>query len=233
MSENVSERIAILGASRGLGAALAEQISETSFEALLLVARNRENLERVKSKVATAELVQIEKGDFSQNAEAERIGKLLANFQPTRVFVTAGGGAYGKFQDKEWKDQTWTFQVNFVFPAHLLHFILRSPVQFSKLRQIIFVGSSIAEHQPDPMASAYAASKHALRGLITSVQQESPPFDLRLFSPGYMDTGLLPANAWPRQKGLAESPQKIAQTLYEWALQHDAKGHFQIRPAND
>ena len=79
------------------------------------------------------------------------------------------------------------------------------------------MGSSVAEDKADPGAASYAAAKHALKGLLESVILEKPDLDVRLFSPGYMDTGMLPQNAWPRQQGLAEDPDAVARRLWQWS----------------
>ncbi|MES3039325.1 MAG: SDR family NAD(P)-dependent oxidoreductase, partial [Bdellovibrionota bacterium] len=85
------------------------------------------------------------------------------------------------------------------------------------LKKFFVVGSAVAEQKADPGAAMYSASKHALCGLVHSIQKEEIPFDLRLFSPGYMDTGMLPPQAWPRKEpGLVKDAKVLAQKLIEW-----------------
>ncbi|MGE3757368.1 MAG: SDR family NAD(P)-dependent oxidoreductase, partial [Pseudobdellovibrionaceae bacterium] len=171
----MSEKIVILGASRGLGRALAENLVQKGHN-LLLISRNQSKLSEIQSVAKTQ--VKIETGDFSKDEEAKRLLPILQNFGPEKIFYVAGGGPYGKFHEKEWKDHSWAYRVNFGFPARLLHFLLQNKKDFPELRQMIFVGSSVAESNPDPMASAYSAAKHALLGLIRSVRKESALLDL-------------------------------------------------------
>lgn len=162
--------------------------------------------------------------DFSKQESWVDILKTITEQEPTRILYFAGGGPWGPYPDKKWSSHEWTYRVNFLFPAFLLSQVLPKTLQ-----QILFVGSSIAESQPDPGAASYSASKHALKGLVTTLQAErSLKFDLRLLSPGYLDTALLPANAWPRQvEGLVSQPKAVAERTLSWVQDvHSANGHL-------
>ncbi|MBK7960771.1 MAG: hypothetical protein IPK04_05925 [Bdellovibrionales bacterium] len=97
---------------------------------------------------------------------------------------------------------------------------MRSP----HFKQGIFIGSQIAERNPDINAASYTAAKHALLGIISTLQKEalegkdtkkaSLAHDLRLFSPGYMNTSLLPPTAWPRLGALRFSSQEFWQQSF-------------------
>ncbi|OFZ11633.1 MAG: hypothetical protein A2Z20_02345 [Bdellovibrionales bacterium RBG_16_40_8] len=206
-------KIAILGASRGLGAELVAYIHKESPESVLLMISRREE----KLKELASMLDWVRRADFSQRGGQEDALYILREFLPEQVFYVAGGGPYGKYEDKEWKDHAWALEVNLLFPARLIHTLLREEIFRTELRKVMVVGSAIAGHKPDPNASSYAAGKQGLRGLITSLQAEKPWLDVRLFEPGYMDTGLLPANAWPRQQGLVTNPKEEARKLWRWS----------------
>ncbi len=227
----IGKKWLLLGASRGLGKSFFNFAKIQGAPELVRMSR--------RSEISR---------DFSKPGNFTEICQTIANLQAERIFYFAGGGPYGNFQDKAWKDHQWALNVNFVFPAFLLYHIIQSS-HLSALKQIIFIGSSIAETEVDPQASMYCASKHALKGLITSVQYElkskaerkesgnkseeklgKKPLDLRLFSPGYMDTELLPPHAWPRQQaGLVVSPDKVAELLWGWIHNEDDAGsHFAL-----
>jgi NAD(P)-dependent dehydrogenase (short-subunit alcohol dehydrogenase family) len=89
---------------------------------------------------------------------------------------------------------------------------------------VILLGSAVAEASADPGAASYCAAKHALKGLIASLRAEIPAWDLRLFSPGYMDTEMLPGNAAARRQGVY-SPARMARELWDWSLTPDIGGH--------
>ncbi|MCB0343411.1 MAG: SDR family oxidoreductase, partial [Bdellovibrionales bacterium] len=155
--------------------------------------------------------------------QVDRLLIKLNEFQPEQIIYVAGGGPFGRFHDKKWKDHEWAWQVSFLTPARLLHWAGGQ----KQLKQFIVIGSSVAEDNPDPNAASYASAKHALKGLVTSVQKEDPPFDLRLFSPSYMDTDMLPPSSWPRREGLKlRDPNEIAREFWDWALNDDGPKHF-------
>ncbi len=213
-----NEKVAILGASRGLGAALVQHVCTLSPSPGLFLSSRKITWEESNTPV------HVHPADFTKAADQEHLLAALREFAPHRIFYVAGGGPFGPFQDKSWPSHQWALELNLLFPAKLLHFAL-GPARWSPLRQIAFVGSEIAGEKPDPMSASYAAGKHGLKGLVTSVAQENPDLDVRVFNAGYMNTDLLPANAWPRQQGLAEDPAVVARRLWQWA------GNFVSSPA--
>lgn len=190
-----SERILILGGSRGLGAALLEKLKSQVMD--------------VKSISRKSE----RKADFSKSETWPSVVQQIQELNPHRIIYCAAGGPYGNFAKFDWKDHQWALKVTFEFPAFLLHSLLRE--KSPNLQQVIVVGSSVAESAADPGAAAYCSAKHALRGLITSLQTETLPFDLRLWSPGYMATDLLPQNSPPRLQGLAQNPENVAELMIQ------------------
>ena len=203
-----SETWILCGASSGLGKAFAELVSSRHPEIQVVFFSRRSDV--------TA--------DFSREADWPVVLERIETLRPTRLFYFAGGGPWGSYRDKKWSSHEWTYRVNFLFPAFLL-----SQLKVSSLKQMLFIGSSVAESAPDVGAASYAAAKHALRGLVTTVQAErSAGFDIRLLSPGYMDTPLLPAHAWPRQKaGLVQDPSAVAARALSWVQDvHSANGHL-------
>lgn len=195
MKFSEGERILVLGGSRGLGAALVRQFQDQNQD-VIQISR--------KSEVAA---------DFSKSENWKNLVDKIRELAPTRIFYCAAGGPFGPFGKFQWKDHAWSLKVTFEFPAFLIHSCLENPLD--SLNQLIVVGSSIAEAKPDPGAAAYSAAKHALRGLITSLQAEKTHFDLRLLSPGYMSTDLLPLDSAPRREGLAREPSRIAALMIQ------------------
>lgn len=208
-----TDRIAILGASRGLGWALYQEL-RTQNKTTHFFLSSRKILHR-KDQVETETILQPQ--DFSKAPVDELFLKSLEQFAPTRLVYVAGGGPYGEFQKKNWSDHMWALTTSFLYPAELLHTILSNSKKWPHLKQIVFVGSEIAEFRPDQNASSYAAAKHALKGLITTIQLESSVEGERpsvlLFSPGYMQTDMLPENSAPRTEGLAADPKAVAKKL--------------------
>lgn len=214
-----NEKWMLLGASKGLGLAFHE------------VLKKHRPLD-----IVTTMSRQAGGFDFSKESRWPEYVQEILKFQPTRLVYFAAGGPYGHFEKFEWKDHEWSLRVSFLFPAFLIHLALRgrstSPQNWKNLQQMVFIGSSIAESQPDPGAAAYCASKHALRALIETIHLEqantaspaaltsdvpgnSAKIQIKLFSPGYMNTGLLPQGSWPREQGIAVDPHLEALKLYD------------------
>lgn len=197
----------LIGGSRGLGGEFAKILNSRS-----------EPYEVLSRQQGGFDVTRVEQWDT--------LVSKLSELDPTKIVYFSGGGPYGPFGSKAFKDHQWAFRLNFEFPAFLLHRILQ-PGGFDKLQQVCFIGSAIAESKPDPGAASYAAAKHGLLGLVSSVQAEvHAELDLRLYSPGYMDTGMLPANAWPRARmGLVRAPADVARELYAWGCSDAGHSH--------
>lgn len=217
---HLMEKVAIIGASRGLGACLVRAIPATCE--ILAVARNRQRLEKLQQGAGAH--VQIAAFDVTKDLES--LLSQLRDFEPTRVFYLSGGGPFGEFQTKAWKDHMWAFEVTFLAAARIVHALLN---ESGKPPQVVLCGSSVAESKGDAKAASYASAKHALRGFYESLRLENPSLDVRLFSPGYLDTELLPKGAEVRYKGVW-NPEMVAQKLWDWSLSDDHAGHLSLSP---
>lgn len=260
----MKKRVAILGASRGLGFALAQEVmghpvptrpatgsegtmtiggAEPDVEALLLASRHPNTPAVTAGDATTSIELSTLTIDFADPLSVERILSALKAGNYRQIFYVAGGGPFGSYWKKEWKDHAWSFQVSFQTPAQILHGLSRidrrDGVQGTHPVQFIAIGSAIAENRPEIHGAAYAASKRALRGLIESIQLEdafgraptvqressSSNLDVRLYSPGYMDTNLLPKNAWPRREGKPIlDVSVVARDLWMWASDSTQRG---------
>jgi short-subunit dehydrogenase len=212
-------KVLILGASRGLGRSLAtfapELLPELSH--LDLAARNENNLAETKALVlkacSSAPVLEIKKIDLSRSEEVEHIG--IQDFD--LVIYAAGGGPYGEFSKFEWKDHLWALQLGLLSPMRLAHRWLQERKAPGKF---VIVGSRVAENAPDPGAASYAAAKHGLLGFVGSLQSELDLVEGKhvwLFSPGYMDTAMLPRGARVRHDGTRIIPaDAAAQALLRW-----------------
>lgn len=223
------EICAFLGCSRGLGAEVLRHFAEKHpKDRGIGLSRDIEALTEVRDSLAMT--LKVEQFDFSNENDVAQIVPFLAQHSVNRVFYFAGGGPYGLYKSKKWRDHNWAWKVNFLTPAYLLHSFLRDD-KFSYLKQVVFVGSAIADDRPDPLAASYSSAKHALRGLIETVIQENPVCDIRLFRPGYMDTALLPKNAKPRQAtNLILNPVMLAQEFVEWVDDKNGDKVYTVTP---
>lgn len=214
----VTERIAIFGASRGIGAAIVNEVRDSS---LLLVSRRWSDNERPSSKKVTVDLADPNQWD-AMLAE-------LGSFSPTRLFYVAGGGPHGKYSDKEFKDHSWAYNLNLLTPARLLHWGARQPY----LKQIIFFGSAVAESKADPQAASYSSAKHGLLGLVKTARGEMRDLDVRIYSPDYVATDLLPKSIQATLGDRILSPEEVAKDFIQWSNQGDGEFHRIFAPRQD
>lgn len=205
----MQKHFALLGASRGLGWATYQEIKAKYKDSHFFLSSRK-----IEARVSEiSQTTKLTPQDFSKIPLEGTFLQQLQQFNPTDLIYFAGGGPYGNFADKKWKDHLWSLNTTFFYPAELLHHILSEKEKWPCLQKIIFIGSAIAESKPDPQAASYAAAKHALKGLISTVQTEEKQISIELFSPGYMQTDLLPSHSEPRQKQMAENPMNVAKKL--------------------
>lgn len=209
------EKVLFVGGRRGLGKAVRELWQkQRPDDVLALSSRIPYKDEGLKTIVC----------DLSQRAQLLELLQFVRDWKPQRIFYFPGGGPWGPFGSKEWKDHQWALQVSFLSAAEMIHAAMGIP----EVRQIVAVGSAIAECQPDQNAASYSASKHALRGLISTLNQEAPLKDIRLFSPGYMATDLLPHPA--REGKNVLTPEALADQFLPWVLSPEASWHWFYQP---
>lgn len=207
------EKILILGGARGLGGALrALWQKERPQDQLVVTSRKPLNIIGIESHIC----------DFSQTQDVEKLLDFMQKWQPDRILCFPGGGPYGAFASKEWKDHHWALKVSLLTPLRVGH-------QFLKLknsRQIVFVGSAIAEAAADPFAASYSIAKHGLLGFVESLQAENTGKDIRLFSPGYMATDMLPLPTRQKKQLPVKSAEETAEQMYRWVLDENVGWHF-------
>ena len=202
------EKVAILGGSRGLGAALVQHLKQRGHDVFMI--SRQPSAEVAATNWAAA--------DFSQKLQWPSVVQKIKDSQSEVLIYCAGGGPFGKFGDKAWRDQEWSWTVTFECPAYLAWQMCRAEA-LPGIKKLIIIGSAVAEAQPDANAAMYCASKHALRGLLDTLKLEYPEKEIHLFKAPYMDTDLLPPGAWPRQKpGLVQAPENVAQDLVKTLL---------------
>src|SRR5690606_7463236 len=117
------QKIVVLGASRGLGRHVCEVLTQSVESELLLVARTEQSLisacESVKSPSCSPKHL---KCDVADPAQQELLFKKIEEFNPHIILNFIGGGPYGAYPEKDWKDHRWAIEVSFLFSARLLHF---------------------------------------------------------------------------------------------------------------
>jgi NADP-dependent 3-hydroxy acid dehydrogenase YdfG len=201
----MSTKLAIIsGASRGIGATIAKELSELGITVLLL-ARSAENLEQV------AGYIQAEGGsafsipvNVTKEEEIEKVVQFVRQFdgEPTVLVHSAGLAKVGQLENFARNEWQQLIDTNLTGPFLLTQALI--PLLPEK-SQLIFV-NSVAGKKVFPEWGAYSASKFGLRALADTFREELRPKGIRVTSiyPSSVNTTLhndLPFD-WDRQKML-------------------------------
>jgi len=190
-----NKTVIITGGSEGVGAATARMFAEAGAN-LMLVARNKKNLDAIAEELRPKTRVEVFAMDVS-DAEAcvDVFKKTAFEFGGVDVLVNnAGFHMRGNVEDTEATDLGKMIDVN-----------LKAPVMLSRIAlpylheagggAIINVGS-LAGRAPIPGSATYAASKAGLRSFTYALGMELADSNIKLavVSPGPIDTGFIMAD---------------------------------------
>ncbi|WP_242140126.1 SDR family oxidoreductase [Sphingomonas sp. TREG-RG-20F-R18-01] len=212
--------IVITGASSGIGLVTAKRAAAQGAK-VVLVARNAESLreavEGITAAGGDAIFAVADVGDI----KAVRAAAAAARTRYGRIDTwvnNAGTAIYGKLIDTPLDEHERLFRTNYFGAVH------GALTAVSHLRDrggaIITVGS-IASDLPSPILSAYAASKHAVKGFVDALRMEliadGLPIAVTLIKPSGIDTPIAQHAA-----NHVEGEALIPPPVYDPALVADA-----------
>ena len=159
-------KVLITGASSGLGKDFAYKLSNLGYD-LVLVARNKENLEKIKSELKTN--VEIEMLDLGIE---ENVYKLYEKYQGQIDFLinNAGFGACGKFTELDLNNELDMIDLN-IKTYHILTKLFLQDFIKKDSGRILNVASSAA-FQPGPLMATYYATKSYVYNLTMAIYEE-------------------------------------------------------------
>lgn len=185
------QRALVLGASGGIGSALARALAEHGA-VITGVGRSRERLAALISTLpagATPHTVAV--CDFADShAVAEQCDRLAQEDNDYDMVVMSSGELVtGSIRDSGAQDFDRAFAVNVRAPYALLRASLGGLIR--RHGQIVMVSSSAAL-RPSPGAALYSSAHAALHSLVDSLRMEINPLQVRVLSiyPGRTATGI-------------------------------------------
>ncbi|MCG8451917.1 MAG: SDR family oxidoreductase [Spirochaetales bacterium] len=187
MSENRKPLVVITGASSGIGAAIAQRLSEAGHP-LLLLARRLDKLEELQLPDTLCRQVDI----TNQAAVKKAIAEAEAQYGPTDCLVNNAGvmllGAVDTQDPTEWKRM---YDVNVLGLLNGIQCVLGA-MKARKTGTIINI-SSLAGKKSFPDHAAYCGTKFAVSGLTEVIREEVADENVRIISicPGAVETELL------------------------------------------
>lgn len=179
----------ITGASSGIGAALAQELSSRGAH-VILSARNQAKLEEVLSNLpypSKAEIVPLDM--MNEEAIANTATDVIARYPDLFMLINnAGRSQRSKVVDTDYSVDKDLMKLNYLSVVQLTKQVL--PVFYGNNAGHFITISSIAGKLGAPYRSSYAASKHALHGFFDCLRSEAWHFNVivTLICPGFVNT---------------------------------------------
>jgi NAD(P)-dependent dehydrogenase (short-subunit alcohol dehydrogenase family) len=218
MGELEGKVIMVTGASRGIGLAIARRLAEEGAH-LVMVARQREALDRAKAQVAGGPL--LVSGDVTRSPDVIRMFRRVGRqFGRLDVLVNnAGVFTYKPFANTTLKDWRANLETNltslFLVTQAALPWLAKS--QAAHLVNILSVSSRLAF----PNCSAYTASKLGALGLTRVLAEELRPQKIRVTAilPGSTNTRLCDEFGFAVRRAELIQPEDVAEAVVSALLQ--------------
>lgn len=175
----------ITGASSGIGAVFAEQLSARGFD-LILVARRRDRLEQLASRLPVH--CEVLTADLSVFADQQRIAQRLAEEPRLELLVNnAGFGTKSRFWEAPLDSQRTMHQLHIMATVELTHAALRNMVP--KGAGAVINVASVAAFTRSPSNISYCATKSWMatftEGLALELRGLRSPVQVQALCPGF------------------------------------------------
>lgn len=217
----------ITGASRGIGAAVAQRFASEGAH-VILVARTVGGLEDVDDRIraigGSATLVPM---DLTKHDNFDKLRDAIAN-RFGRLDVVVGNaamlGTLSPVAHSDYKMWERVFRLNVLSYQHLIR-ICDPLLHLSDAGKMIMVTSSLAR-QPRAFWGPYAASKAALESLVMCYAEEVINQNIRvnLIDPGATRTNMR-AKAFPGEDPLSLKPPEAVTELFVQLASADDQHH--------
>ncbi|MFY0596736.1 MAG: SDR family NAD(P)-dependent oxidoreductase [Cognatishimia sp.] len=219
---NPKELIWIIGASEGIGAALARYWAKQGAR-LILSARSDARLNMLVSELGSEHLAL--PLDILDPNQIKVAADKLAHFGPLdRVIHLAAQYDPGKIADIDLKTAAQIVSVNL---TGCLHIAQLTPPMLRKDGQLALCGS-VAGYMGLPQGQIYSATKAGVINLAESLRVElQGKVDVRLISPGFVDTRLTQRNAFSMPALM--QPDDAAKAIYRGLNGGQFEIHFPRR----
>jgi short-subunit dehydrogenase len=196
----------ITGASSGIGAGLANEISRLGARKLILSGRSLDRLQAVANGCSQRRAAEASSPtgpddckcfilSLDMTASQEEFEKaidilqeILGNDKLDCVVLNAGVGQLHPAATTPASVTQAVFQVNTLAPISICQMLLEREILEVDSGRHVVVTSSVAALVGVPLSASYAASKHALHGYFHSLKGENPWLRIDLICPGPVDT---------------------------------------------
>jgi len=160
-------KVMITGASSGIGLDMARYLATKKYE-LILVARNREKLEKIQEELPTKVTVIV--ADLSIEQKVKELYVLTKKENIDILINNAGFGQFGYFDSTDLNKELEMINTN-IKAVHILTKFFLKDMQKKNSGYILNVSSSSA-FQPGPLMSTYYATKSYVYQLSEALYYE-------------------------------------------------------------
>lgn len=196
MTDFQKEHIWIIGASSGIGEALALELASRGAH-LVLSARDSGALEALNQRLGGTHLCC--PFDIADAAHTQKVVSILVTSLPRldRVILLAALYRPGGLDTLDLAFTRHLLEVNLLGAFHLIHAIL--PLLKAQQHGQIALCGSVAGYTGLPHGQPYSASKAAIANLAESLHAEmqGTGIDVKLISPGFVRTRMTDTNPFP------------------------------------
>ena len=194
----------ITGASSGIGAVYADRLARRGYD-LILVARNRDKLDKLASRLTkeTRRSVEVLPADLSDKTDLARVEEVLKKDASITLLVNnAGIGTFAPLLNSDVNKMDEMISLNVSALTRLTYALV--PGLVARGTGTIINISSIVAISPETLNGVYGGSKAYVLAFSHSLQHELAPKGLRIQAvlPGatgtdFWDTGGYPASNFP------------------------------------
>jgi 3-oxoacyl-[acyl-carrier protein] reductase len=204
----MSRTALVTGGSRGIGAAIAQQLAQEGVDVAITYVRDEAAAQEVIRKIEAAGQRGLALRSDAADAEAARavVGQVVDRLGSIDILVNnAGVGRLGPVESLAPADVDEVLDVN-VRAVFLVS--QAAAARMGRGGRIVSIGSCMTKYVPGPGGTLYAMSKAALTGLTKALARElgSRGITANLVHPGPIDTAMNPADgpyAEPQKAGTA------------------------------
>lgn len=207
MSRATDLRVALVtGAGRGIGRAVAEQLSGSGLK-VALTARNEAELAETASRCAGESLVI--PADLTEPDAVDSVFEAVEDAWGVVDVLVANAGAGTSAPLASTTDEQWQRMLDLNLTAPFRCMRRAVPAMVDRGAGRIVVVASVAAKVGEPYIAAYTASKHGVLGLVRSAASElaATGVTVNAVCPGYVDTPMTDATVL----GIAEKTGRAAE----------------------
>lgn len=180
--------VLVTGASSGLGEEIAKQLAFRHHANLILLARRKEKLEKIKYEITKEANVQVRivVADLSKLDEVDAaLNDILKDGQLYGAILNAGITYFGRHKELPWADFEMMLQTNVVSVMRMTNRLVDHFESTGNEGGLLIV-SSMAAIFPVPYQAAYSGTKSFILSFATALTQElkNPRFSISVYTPG-------------------------------------------------